>query len=253
MFGELIAEGYQIDFFCHFWSPDRMFPAGPVRKSDRYNSFIPTESRNVQNELIRYLKPKQMIFSEYSQMSELKSYKFVNDTEISYVGFVNLNAQFFGFQRMIDTIDFSDYDFVLKWRYDILGHHDKKYVDGITRAIDHCINYENSILFSNESDNVSSIRGVTAVEDPIYGVSTKSLSKFSDFVEFMSFKTDVTHCELKLAQFAQYKKLAPTFTNYVYTFIRPYSYIDNNLYEEDITKLIDRHPQSKLPLHLKHK
>ncbi len=255
VFDELRAEGYQIDFFCHFWSTKNVYPKHAGKRSDGVNSYVPTDSINLQNELIRYLSPKEMIYSEYCEITKLESFLRGAQTPDfpSYVGFVNLNAQFFGFQKMIDSVDFSDYDFVLKWRYDILGCHDKKYVGGIANAIDHCINDENRILFNNHSDSISSVLGLKALEDTIFGISTKSLNRFSDFAEFMTTTTSarLSHSEIRIAQFAEYKQFNLILANYVYTFIRPYTQIDNNEYEEDIMSVISKNPQSKLPLHLK--
>lgn len=251
IFDKIKEEGHKVDFFCHFWIGNDNHP-DDVALSDHTNIYIPTDCRDLQNELIRYIKPKKLIFSQFIEMYNTDEFKTVE--RHLYASFINHNAQFYGFQKVIDSVDFSEYDFVLRWRYDILGHNSNEEVYKIINSIEECMKNKKTVLINNYNEKLKSKLGITGVEDAILGIPTKLLHSFDDFYSILTtqniMKSTPTN-EVKLAKYLKYKKMKITISDYSYTFIRPYTEINKEDYENNIDKVIEENPQSNSPEHLR--
>ena len=250
VFDKIKEEGHQVDIFCHFWVVSENNP-DDVALSDFINKFIPKDCINLQNELIKYVKPKKVIFSQFIEIYNTDEFKVVE--KHAYASFINHNAQFYGFQKVIDSVDFSEYDFVLRWRYDILGHFSNEEIYKIINSIEECMKNEKTVLINNYTEKLKSKIGITGVEDAILGIPTKILHLFDDFYSIIASQNIMNSTppnEIKLAKYFKYKKLNLEICDYSYTFVRPYTEINKEDYENNIDKVIEENPQSNTPEHL---
>jgi hypothetical protein len=251
VFERMREEGHNVDFFCHLWIANENHP-DDVSLADFTNKFIPTDCKYIQNELIKYIKPKKTIFSQFIEIYNTDEFK-ISDKNL-YASFINHNAQFYGFQKTIDSVDFSEYDFVLRWRYDILGHNSNEEIYKLITSIEECMKNKKTVLVNQHNEKLISRLGIVGVEDTILGIPTKILHLFGDFYTIIASQNimkSLPHNEIKLAKYLKYKKIKTLFSNYSYTFIRPYTEINKEDYENNIDKIIAENPQSNRPEHLR--
>lgn len=125
----------KVTYFMHLWNHKNIFPINyNARKKfirPNYSEYIPKERMDLQRHLVNYLQTKKVLRSDFAEMMDRDYY----DNFPHYVGYVNTTAQFYALEKLLNTYDFSKFDLIFRWRYDlVINHH--KFIDEIVKTLD---------------------------------------------------------------------------------------------------------------------
>lgn len=114
-----------VDFYMHLWSDKNMFPDGftgdrEIRNpDDGYYEYLPTEDLSLHEQVIKFISPKMVIYSDFADTVKKPYYKDYP----SYISYVNTLGQFYGLEKLINSANYNEYDIIIRWRYDLLANH----------------------------------------------------------------------------------------------------------------------------------
>jgi hypothetical protein len=114
-----------IDYYMHLWTNERRFPENFDGDEEiRFNSYyeyLPTEDISLQEKVIKRISPKSIIYSDFSETADNSYYVDYP----AYISYVNTLGQFYAVEKIVNSCDLSNYDLILRWRYDlVVNHHD---------------------------------------------------------------------------------------------------------------------------------
>lgn len=168
--------GISVDFYLHHWNETNIFPEGYTEdKSDKFYHRIPIDNTAIHKDLHEYIKPKYVVYSNVSDMSIGSS--FIN-TQATYVTYVNTTAQFYAFDRLINIHDLSEYDYILKWRYDLI-YNGKEVAVILRDMINDAISGINQLDIPGTSDLGD--LNLHGVKDTWFGFNSYIIDKFKNF------------------------------------------------------------------------
>ena len=179
-----------VDYYMHLWNVSNVFPKnydGPreIKYGDYYEC-LPIEDAALHNHTTNHIKPKQIIYSDFSEMYELPYYnKFPN-----YINYTNTLGQFYAFEKLLKSIDFSGYDLILRWRYDILTNH-HQFCRSINESILSLSPDKNQIVTTHSYI----IRGLGQYgnNDKWFGFLPSTIEKFKNLHKDIHILTNCTH------------------------------------------------------------
>lgn len=123
-----------IDYYMHLWTNQRRFPENFNGKEElrweNYYEYLPSENELLQQEVINRISPKGVIYSDFSETANKDYYT----DHPAYVSYVNTLGQFYAVEKIVNSYDLTNYDLILRWRYDlVVNHHD--FISEISKTI----------------------------------------------------------------------------------------------------------------------
>ena len=169
-----------VDYYMHLWNEDNIFPMGFSGKrelhnpQDGYYEYIPTENKSLHENVINHLSPKMVIYSNFADTVSKDYYK----GNPEYISYVNTLGQFYAFEKLINSCDYSEYDVIIRWRYDLLANH-HHFSNNLFTAINQC-NLSEKNLFSKDVRMIGGGYGKLGNNDRWFGFTPNAIDDFKN-------------------------------------------------------------------------
>lgn len=192
---DVLGKHHNVHTYMHHWNDINIYPDG-IDQSDKIYTHIPIDNKSNHIEIHRLVENKTVIYSDVVDLYKTKAYQ---DCGVSYVSFVNSTAQFYAFNHVLNSFDFSEYDFIIKWRYDLLS--ENRYV--LKYLLEVLKNIEENTLYCSGEINVSGLN-VPGIHDTWFCFSPDILNKFNNFhydISCIGLNKNIRNTLIKTKQF----------------------------------------------------
>lgn len=117
---EKILNNYDCDVYCHMWWNDNIKKNGYTGKRGRFNV-----KENLPDIVKELYNPKKLLLQDDLSESKNNSWKIYEQYPnlrkyMTYPSAHHYLSQMLAFQSVSELFDWSEYDLVMKWRYDIV-------------------------------------------------------------------------------------------------------------------------------------
>jgi hypothetical protein len=117
---ELLGSHVEVHTFFHHWNEENIY-LDNYENTSKFYTGIPVDKKEIHEKVHeRFIGNPNFNFI-YSDVVELANTTAYNDCCAEYIHFVNTTAQFYAFNKILNSYDFSNFDYIIKWRYDLLS------------------------------------------------------------------------------------------------------------------------------------